>query len=306
MSLQLRTRAGVPVKRARTAVLAAALMLLLSGCGDAWTRDQWSNLGVPDPITKQGNYTFDLWIWGWVAALVTGVIVWALIFYVVVRFRRRSDAEVPVQTRYNLPLEVFYTMAPILMVIVFFYQTVRVQDVVTNLDPEPDLTVEVMGQQWSWTFNHGVGEQDTDAVPEEGEFAYERYAYTSGTASDIPKLVLPVDQTVQFNLYSPDVIHNFGVPSFLVKMDVIPGRINQYQVTPTVEGEFAGKCYEFCGNYHSRMLFTVEVVSQEEYDEYVAGLEESGQVADTPLIGGTDTTTQTGLGESDDQEGSQE
>ena len=306
MGLQLHRRSGTPVRKVRTGLLLVPLVLLLSGCGDAWTRDQWSNLGVPDPVTKEGNYTFDLWIWGWVAALVTGVIVWALIFYVSVRFRRRSDDEVPVQTRYNLPLEVFYTMAPILMVVVFFYQTVRVQDVVTNLDPEPDLTIEVVGYQWQWGFNHGIGEQNTEQVPEEGEWAYDQYAYTTGDASEIPTLVLPVDQTVQFNLHSPDVIHNFGVPSFLVKMDVIPGRVNQLQLTPTVEGTYAGKCYELCGTYHSRMLFNVEIVSEEEYADYVAELEQTGQVSDEPVLGGAESTTQTGLGESDDQEGSQE
>ncbi len=167
------------------------------------------------------------------------------------------------QTRYNLPLEVFYTIAPVLMCVVFFFHTVRVQDEVLNLDANPDMTVEVLGQQWSWTFNYGVGEQTPSATAEDGDFAYESYVYTSGTGADIPTLVLPVDQTIQFNLHSPDVIHDFGVPAFLVKMDVIPGRVNRLQVTPTVEGTYAGKCYELCGVSHSRMLFNVEVVSQD-------------------------------------------
>ncbi len=297
MSLQPRTRSGAPVKRAWTVVLAGSLMLLLSGCGDAWTRDQWSNLGMPDPITEQGNETFDLWMWSWTAALITGVIVWALIFSVSFRFRRRSDAEVPVQTRYNLPLEVFYTIAPILMVVVLFYQTVRVQDVVTNLDDDPDVTVEVMGQQWSWTFNHGIGEPDPDAVPDQGEFAYDSYAYTSGTASDIPTLVLPVGETTQFNLYSPDVIHSFGVPAFLMRMDVVPGRINHFEVTPDTEGTFKGKCYELCGAYHSRMLFNVEVVSVEEFEQYLRDLQEAGNESEEPVTGGEQAYTPEGLGE---------
>ena len=78
-----------------------------------------------------------------------------------------------------------------------------------------------------------------------------------------PTLWPPVNETTRFNLHSPDVIHDFGVPGFLVKMDVIPGRVNSYQVTPTEIGEYLGKCYELCGVYHSRMLFKVKVVSHD-------------------------------------------
>ena len=87
---------------------------------------------------------------------------------------------------------------------------------------------------------------------------------------------MPVGQTTQFNLYSPDVIHDFGVPSFLMKMDVIPGKINHYEITPTTEGTFKGKCYELCGAYHSRMLFNVEVVTEDEFEAYLQDLEDAG------------------------------
>ena len=85
---------------------------------------------------------------------------WGLIFYVVVRFRRRSDDEIPIQTRYNLPLEIFYTLAPVVMVIVFFSHTVKVQNDVLRDETAPDNIVEVTGQQWSWTFNYGIGDLD--------------------------------------------------------------------------------------------------------------------------------------------------
>ena len=119
--------------------------------------------------------------------MVTGVIVWGLIFWVVVRFRRRSDDEIPVQTRYNLPLEIFYTIAPIMMVIVFFYWTVNVQNKMIELDPEPDVTIEVVGQQWQWTFNYGVGEPGL-AHPETaaGEYRYDDYVYTVGDGVNQP------------------------------------------------------------------------------------------------------------------------
>ena len=308
MGLQVPKLSGAPVRRSLKIALLGVTMLVLAGCSEADTH-QIKNLAMPDRATAQGPYTYELWKWAWVAAMVTGVIVWGLIFYAVVKFRRRSDDEVTRQTRYNLPLEVFYTIAPVLMCVVFFFHTVRVQDEVIKIDPEPDMTVEVMGQQWSWTFNYGVGEQDPTATAGEDEngepdFAYDDYVYFSGTGRVIPTLYLPVDRTVQFNLHSPDVIHDFGVPSFLVKMDVIPGRVNKLQVTPTVEGTYAGKCYELCGVSHSRMLFNVEVVSQAEYDAYLAELAEAGNTADSPLLGGSYVRDQVGL--EDDSEGSNE
>ncbi|MCW2735985.1 cytochrome c oxidase subunit II [Nocardioides sp.] len=302
MGLQVPKLSGALRRTLRVALLGVT-MLVLAGCSEADTH-QIRNLAMPDRASAQGPYTYELWKWAWVAAMITGIIVWGLIFYAVVRFRRRSDDEVPRQTRYNLPLEVFYTIAPVLMCVVFFFHTVRVQDELTKLDANPDLTVEVTGQQWSWTFNHGIGEQDTSATGEDGDFAYDEYVYTSGTGRDIPTLVLPVDQTIQFNLHSPDVIHDFGVPSFLMKMDVIPGRVNKMQVKPTVEGTYAGKCYELCGVSHSRMLFNVEVVSQAEYDAYLADLAEAGQTAQAPLIGGSYVNDQAGL--DDDSEGTSE
>ena len=183
------------------------------------------------------------------------------------------------QTRYNLPLEIFYTIAPIMMVIVFFYWTVTVQNKMIELDPEPDVTIEVVGQQWSWTFNHGVGEATGSPAPDmkNDEYRYDSYVYTVGDGNSIPTLVLPVDQTVQFNLHSPDVIHDFGVPSFLMKMDVIPGRVNKFQVVTTQEGTFQGKCAELCGAYHSQMLFQVKIVSEAAYQAEIARLKSIGQ-----------------------------
>jgi len=305
VGLQVPSLSGVPVRRTLKVALLGVTMMALAACSEA-DQHQIRNLAMPDRASEQGPYTYELWKWAWVAALLTGVLVWGLIIYAVVRFRRRSPDEVPRQTRYNLPLEVFYTIAPVLMCVVFFFHTVRVQDVMTEVEPDPDVTVEVMGQQWSWTFNYGLGEQNVDASGYDGDYAYDEYVYTVGDGNEIPVLVLPVNQRIQFNLHSPDVIHNFGVPSFLTRMDVIPGRINHLQVTPTVEGTYPGKCYELCGVYHSRMLFEVEVVSQEEYEAYLADLAETGQTVAEPLLGGSEATTQTGLGESQSQEGSQE
>lgn len=301
MSLQLPRRAARPVKRLMLSAMLGVSLLMLGACSTE-DKDQIRNLAMPDPSTAEGPAVFDLWRYAWLAAMLTGILVWALIFYVIWRYRRRSDDEIPVQTRYNLPLEIFYTIAPILMVIVFFYWTVDVQNEILD-ESTPDRTIEVVGQQWSWTFNHGVGEADPDV--EEGKPAYSEYVYTAGTASQIPTLVLPVDETVRFHLNSPDVIHSFWVPTFLMKMDVVPGRTNHFQVTPNKIGTYVGKCAELCGAYHSRMLFNVEVVSADDYATYLESLEAKGNTSDKPLLGGADSVTQAGL-DSEDEEGGQE
>ena len=292
----------------RVAALAAVggSVLVLGGCSSE-TQGEWERFAMPDPASVQGEKILELWQGAWIAALITGIVVWGLIFWAIWRFRRRSEDEIPIQTRYNLPLEIFYTIAPIIMVIVFFAHTVETQNFVLDEDSGGPVenTIEVTGQQWSWTFNYGVGEQDRAADDDltDDVYAYEEYAYTSGTGSHIPTLVLPVGVTTRFNLHSPDVIHNFGIPGFIMRMDVIPGRVNHYTITPTRTGEFAGKCYELCGVYHSRMLFEVKVVTQEEYDAYVESLVDAGSTSQLPLIGGQNATTQPGLDEDPEGEG---
>lgn len=297
MGLQLPKRA----QRVALGVMLGMSLLVLGACSQE-DKDQASKWAMPgnSPGTEQGAYIADLWKYAWIAALIVGAIVWGLIFFVSWYYRRRSDDDIPVQTRYNLPLEIFYTVAPVFMVIVFFYWTVITQDKVLEHDPDPDRMVEVVGQQWSWTFNHSLDDAEPGG----------KVAWTGGTASQIPTLVLPVGETIEFKLSSPDVIHSFWITGFLMKMDIIPGQTgedrNSFQVTPREEGHFRGKCAELCGVYHSRMIFDVEVVSPEEYDAYLDELVENGQEASEPLLGGAHAVTQLGLEENTDSEGGQE
>lgn len=284
----------------RVAALAAVGVgvLALGGCSSD-TRGQFERFAMPDPASEQGNEILHLWQGAWIAALLTGLVVWGLIFYAIWRFHRRSDDEIPVQTRYNLPLEIFYTIAPVIMVIVFFAKTVDTQNIVLDDDRPVDNTIEVVGQQWSWTFNYGLGPMDAAANIDatDDNFPYSSYVHDSGTGSHIPDLYLPVGETTRFNLHSPDVIHDLGVPAFLMKMDVIPGRVNHYSITPTQIGVYAGKCYELCGVYHSRMLFNVHVVSPEDYEAYLQALQDTGATTEKPLLGGVYAHTQVGLAE---------
>lgn len=299
-------------ERKRGALRAAALTgmlaagtVLLGGCSSK-TEGEWKRIAMPNPVTKQGPYNLHLWQGAWIAAMVTGVIVWGLIFYTLWAYRRRSDSDIPVQTRYNLPLEIFYTIAPVLMVIVFFAHTVKTENEMLDENAKIDNTVEVVGQQWSWTFNYGLGQRNDAAdqfTDQQKAFPYSDYVYTSGTASYIPTLVLPVDETTRFNLHTPDVIHDFGVPAFLMRMDVMPGRTNHYVVTPTKIGTYKGKCYELCGVSHSRMLFNVKVVSQADYQAYLQQLKAAGHESAKPLLGGSQAYTQAGLKDTSITEG---
>ena len=243
-------------------VASAVALIGLSGCSDNWSR-----FGLPEPASDQAPAMGNLWVGFWITALVIGVLVWGLIIWSVIRYRAKdTDKRPPRQTRYHLPLEILYTLVPFLIVGVLFLYTIRAADEVLEHGREPDVVIDVIGQKWSWTFNyHGAD------IPEIGVDANE-----VGSLEKIPDLYLPVNKTVRFNLESADVIHSFWVPNFYFKMDVIPGRQNSFDVTPNKEGVYDGKCAELCGEYHAAMLFKVHIVSEQEFQEYVKTLHDSG------------------------------
>lgn len=279
------------LRRVALSVVLATPLLLVSGCASA-PEGEIRRLAMPLSASKEAPYVQDLWDGAWLTAMITGVIVWGLIIYACIRFRRRSETEIPVQTRYNLPIEIFYTIAPIMMVVVLFYFTLNTQSKVLHVDKNPDETMTVVGEQWSWTFNYNLSydESKDDYQP----VGAEQVVHEGGTSADRPTLWLVKDKSVTINLYSPDVIHSFWVPSFLFKMDVVPGRHNRFTLTPTRLGMFKGRCAELCGVQHSRMLFDVKVVDQGDYD---AHLKELAANPDNigPAMGGSQVRKTPGL-----------
>lgn len=246
--------------------LVAVALVVLSGCspdGDT----ELSRLALPVQGSDRTQDIWNLWLGAWIAVLAIFVLVFGLIVYVSIRYRRRSDDEVPAQIRYNLPIEALYTFAPVIIVAVFFFHTVTSQNNVLERVARPDHTIDVVGAKWEWAFNY----LDEDAT--QGTDVFD-----SGTPDDPAELWLPVDQTVRFNLKSPDVIHSFWIPEFYFKMDVVPGKVNTFDLSPTREGVFTGRCAELCGLYHSRMIFKVHVVSPSEYDAHLAELKKAGEI----------------------------
>lgn len=292
-------------KRARATLIGVLVVsaLLLSGCS---TEDQetWKRVAMPAPRSSEAVDTLHLWQWAWLAAMIVGVIVWGLIFYAAWHYRRRNDDEIPIQTRYNLPIEIFYTIAPVMMVIVFFFFTVKTQNEVIHDYEHPDTTITVVGQQWSWTFNYNLTYNDAfqpgtnDKTPEYIQapttLGTDTVVHDVGTTAQRPTLWLPLGKSVEFHLYSPDVIHSFWATDFLMKMDVVPGRNNHFGVTPTRLGTFEGRCAELCGLYHSKMLFTVKVVTPEQYSQHIAELAKS-PITRGAALGGSEVNMQPGL-----------
>lgn len=259
-------------KLARWALLpiVGAVTVILAGC----TQAQMTGF-LPEGSVGATNHTdriTALWVNSWIVLLVVGVVTWALIIWAAVVYRRRKgQTGLPVQLRYNMPIEIFYTIVPLILVLGFFAFTARDQSAIEKPTADPDVRIEVIGQRWSWTFNYvdenryEVGIQGQEA---DGQFV---------DVEQLPVLYLPVDKTVEIKIESRDVIHSFWIVDFLYKKDMIPARTNYMYFTPLKEGEYAGKCAELCGEYHSQMLFTVKVVSEAEYERQMALLEE-GQI----------------------------
>ena len=256
----------------RVGVLSVVAALIKKKC----EHGQFVNGFLPQGVTEGADRVTTLWVWSWIALFGVGFLVWGLIIWCMVAYRRRKDDnELPVQLRYNVPIEILYTVVPIFMIATFFYYTAKDEAHLLDTSVEPDVSINVVGKQWSWDFNY-VDEQ----VHETGAQAI--LTGEPGAEETIPTLYLPVGERVQFYLTARDVIHSFWVPQFLQKMDMIPGRVNTFQVTPTQEGTFKGKCAELCGAYHSAMLFNVKVVSRSEYDAHMAELKAKGQTGLLP------------------------
>lgn len=237
--------------------IATGLVLVLSGC----SASSLPRLGLPDPATKEGHITLSLWQGAWVAALVVGALVWGLIIWAIIFHRRRGD-HVPAQTKYNVPIEVLYTVVPFLIVAVLFFFTARDETKITAISKDTAAVhvIHVNAMRWSWQFTY------EDLPPT---------TTTTGTPDQPPVLYLPLDEKVRFVITTSDVNHSFWVPAFIMKMDAIAGRTNQFEVTPSRLGTYAGKCAELCGRDHSRMLFNVKVVTAAEYQQRIATMKGS-------------------------------
>ena len=244
---------------------AAAVLLATAGCqSNAFTR-----MGMPAPITKQAKVVVTMWQGSWIAAWAVGIVVWGAIIAAVIFFRKRSD-RVPHQVRYNLPIEILYTVVPFIMIGVLFFFTARDENYIDALPPHPDVVVNVTGFQWSWEFQYPQYKVPKSEYGEVTELGQMWNGDVPGNENQLPVLEVPIGETVRFNLTSTDVIHAFWIVPFDFKRDVIPDHPNHFEVTPTAAYTGIGHCTELCGLYHSRMLFRVKVVPAAQFKKWIA------------------------------------
>jgi cytochrome c oxidase subunit 2 len=195
--------------------------------------------------------------------------------YALIVYRRGTgETGLPVQLRYNMPIETLFTVVPFILVVGFFAFTAKTMTAIETPN-NPEVTISVIGKQWSWDFNY----QDSNTY--DSGIQYQDGAEPQ-TEAALPTLYLPLNKRVEIDLSSRDVIHSFWIIETLYKKDMFPGKTNRIYFTPTELGTFKGTCAELCGEFHSQMLFNVKVVTPAEYETHMAALKASGNVGQLP------------------------
>ena len=233
----------------------------------------WAGLGQPSPWEMDlqdsaspvmadvaGFHFFLLWVIAAISAFVL-----ALLLIVILRFNVRANPA-PSRTTHNTPIEILWTIVPVIILAVIAVPSFRLLFVQLEV-PTPDLTVKVTGKQWFWSYSY----------PDNGNFEFDSLMVQDKdlkpgqlrllTADK--EMVVPVNKVVHVLVTGADVIHSFTVPSFGIRMDAIPGRINETWFKATSEGVFYGQCSELCGKDHAFMPIAVHVVNQNDFDTWL-------------------------------------
>jgi cytochrome c oxidase subunit II len=259
----------MPVSKRLTALAATAVASKAGGGGGAL-----AGLGQPSPwqIGLQQSaspvmdnvinfHDFLLWV---IVAITLFVLI--LLITVIVRFNARANP-VPSRTTHNTWIEILWTVVPIFILAGIFIPSIKLLFLQLNL-PEADMTVKATGKQWYWSYNY----------PDNGKFEFDSLLVrdTAQLRPDQPRLlgvdnemVVPVNKVVRVQAIGADVIHAFAVPSFGIKIDAIPGRLNETWFKATREGVYYGQCSELCGKDHAYMPIAVRVVSEQAFAQWV-------------------------------------
>jgi cytochrome c oxidase subunit 2 len=249
-------------RRLAPIALAGGAALALGGCNF-----NWPTFGESHGTSVQGHDVAKLYSGMFIAGLFVAALVWALIFWCVVRYRRRRKNDgIPRQVQEHIPLEITYTVLPLIIVIVIFVFTVFTENNVDAIDHRPTATVHVTAYQWGWIFRY----QSANGLTLRTQGAVHALPAAKGYTSDAyPQLVLPEGRTTKIILHSDDVVHDFYVHAFDFDRFAQPGVTNVFEITPTTTGVYPAQCSEYCGLYHSEMLFSVRVIPYKQYESWL-------------------------------------
>ena len=252
----------------RLTVLAIAMVAIMAGAEAAL-----AGLGQPSPwqvgLQQSASPVMDniIWFHDFLLYIITGIAGFVLILLVVVmvRFNARTNP-IPSRTTHNTLIEIAWTLIPIVILMFIAVPSFKLLFLQLNV-PAADLTVKATGKQWYWSYSY----------PDNGQFEFDSLMLKEGERKEgQPRLlavdnemVVPVNKTVRVITTGSDVIHSFAVPSFGIKIDAVPGRINETWFTATREGVYYGQCSELCGKDHAFMPIAVHVVSEQAFSAWV-------------------------------------
>ncbi|WP_026612903.1 cytochrome c oxidase subunit II [Ensifer aridi] len=256
------------------AVLAALACLLFASSAFADQPVEWQTglqaaaTGIMEEIRWFERYTL------WFIVPIT-LLVLLLLIIVVVKFRESANP-VPSRTSHNTLIEVIWTVGPVIILLFLAIPSFQLLTAQLTPPPNPDLTVKATGNQWYWSYEYEVGEnplsfdslllkdEDRASLGKEDKAAYPRLLAVDN------EVVVPAGKTVRLLVTAADVIHAFAMPAFGVKIDAVPGRLNETWFKADREGLYYGQCSELCGKDHAYMPIAVRVVSQDKYDAWLA------------------------------------
>ncbi|MCJ7527236.1 MAG: cytochrome c oxidase subunit II [Methyloceanibacter sp.] len=251
--------------RFRTVFGAAGLVAL---CGAAYAKEgqpaPWQ-LGfqpAASPIMEQ-IHAFHTYVT--IIITVIALFVLGLLVYVMARFNEKRHPE-PTRTTHNTPLEIAWTVVPVLILVAIAIPSFRLLFAQYDF-PKPDLTITATGNQWYWTYEYpdqGIT-FDSIMVPEADLKEGQPRLLTVDR-----EVVVPMNKNVIVGLKSNDVIHDWALPAFGVKLDAVPGRLQTTWFRAEREGVFYGQCSELCGRNHAFMPIAVRVVSEAEFADWLA------------------------------------
>ena len=276
-------------------VLAVAMLLLGAGLLGA---DIALAAGLGQPVLYGVNLQeaatpimeFLRWFHNYVTVIITVItlFVMALLVIVLVRFNEKANS-VPSKTTHHVGLEVAWTVLPILILVFIAIPSFRLL-LQEQSPPKADLTLKITGKQWFWTFEY----------PDHGKFSIDQIMLTDkeiadavasgkAKAGELPRLLavdneilVPLGKVVHINVTAADVLHSFAVPSFGVKIDAVPGRLNHSWFKPEKEGIYYGQCSELCGKDHAFMPLAIRVVSEARFNEWLEVAKKKFATNDAP------------------------